>query len=92
MGVSPAQQAKQREEMPLLEYLMLQTVRKMALSKHALISQPSLLRWFSHNVTFSQEPLRNNRKPGAVCSFLQPVHQEPWCCLALITDGRLRGH
>lgn len=56
--------------MLVLEYLTLQTMGKRALSKHALISQPSLLRWFSHNVTFSQEPLRNNHKPGAVCSFL----------------------
>lgn len=69
-GGAPPQQAKQRAEMPVLECLTLQTMGKRALSKHVLISQPSLLRWFSHNVTFSQEPLRNNHKPGAVCSFL----------------------
>lgn len=56
--------------MLVLEYLTLQTTGKRALSKHTLISQPPLLRWFSHNVTFSQEPLRNNHKTGAVCSFL----------------------
>jgi len=65
-GGAPAQQA----EMLVPEYLTLQTMGKRALSKHALISQPSLLRWFSHNVTFSQEPSRNNHQAGAVCSFL----------------------
>lgn len=40
------------------------------LSKLSLVIQPSLLRCFPHNVTFSQEPLRNNHGAGAVCSLL----------------------
>lgn len=66
MRGAPAQQA----EMLVLEYLTLQTTGKRALSKHTLVSHPPLRRWLSHNVTFSQEPLRNNHQTGAVCSFL----------------------